>query len=90
MLGRLRMSVDEALEQYSHFGTYVFGYARWFHERSILCAPWRSKYSSDRTTQALLDIISYKLNKEREPRISYYQLSNESLASPEHQTRTYV
>ena len=90
MLGRLRMSVDEALERYSSFGTYVFGYARWFHESSVLYAPWRSKYSSDRAAQALLDVISHKLNKEREPRLSYYQISNEPFASPEDQTRTYV
>ena len=88
MLARLRMSVDEALEQYSKFGTHVFGYARWFHERSVLYTPWRSKYSSDRATQAVLDVINDKLNREREPRLTDHEIYNVQLASPEYQTRT--
>ncbi len=82
------MSVDEALQQYEYFGTHVFGYARWFHERTVLWTPWRSKYSSDRMVEAIMKVTNDKLNRERNPRLTEHEIYNVPFASHESQTRT--
>ncbi|ENH67820.1 Calcium-independent phospholipase A2-gamma [Fusarium oxysporum f. sp. cubense race 1] len=63
MLGRLRMSVDQALDTYKAFGNAVFGKPRWFHERSFLCEAETEplKYREDRTRTIA---ISWAINKE--------------------------
>lgn len=60
MLGRLRMSVDDALAQYTQFGNEVFGKARWWHERSILWYP-RAKYPTRKVRAAFQRIIMERL-----------------------------
>ncbi|KAH8894138.1 FabD/lysophospholipase-like protein [Thozetella sp. PMI_491] len=61
MLGRLRMTVDEALEKYTEFGNAVFGRVRWFHERSALWWP-RAKFASRKTRAAFQKIVFDKLH----------------------------
>ncbi|KAF5648464.1 calcium-independent phospholipase A2-gamma [Fusarium tjaetaba] len=58
ILGRLRMSVDEALDTYKAFGNAVCGKPRWFHERSFLWYP-RAKFSY-RKTQAVFQEVVYQ------------------------------
>ncbi|KAJ3530581.1 hypothetical protein NM208_g9266 [Fusarium decemcellulare] len=64
MLGRLRMSVDEALDEYSEFGNAVFGKSRWFHERSLLWYP-RAKFSCRKTREAFQGVVLRNLRRER-------------------------
>ncbi|KAM0199319.1 hypothetical protein ACHAPQ_011244 [Fusarium lateritium] len=65
MLGRLRMSVDQALDTYKAFGNAVFGKPRWFHERSFLWYP-RAKFSCRTTRAAFQDVIYQTLRRERD------------------------
>lgn len=89
MLGRLRMSVEEAQQAYVTFGTSVFGHSRWFHERSVLFFP-RSKYATRKLRKAILAVIREKLNKDRTQPLVDYKIEHEPLESPEHMCRTYV
>jgi hypothetical protein len=89
MLGRLRMSVEEAKQAYITFGTTVFGRGRWFHERSILFFP-RSKYSRRKVKRAILTVIRDKLNQGRTQPLVDYIIEHEPLESAEHMCRTLV
>ncbi|KAM0491744.1 hypothetical protein ACHAP8_010373 [Fusarium lateritium] len=62
MLGRLRLSVDEALDTYKSFGNAVFGRPRWFHERSLLWYP-RAKFSCRKTRAAFQEAIIKALER---------------------------
>ncbi|KAF4458112.1 Calcium-independent phospholipase A2-gamma [Fusarium austroafricanum] len=64
MLGRLRMSVDQAMDAYKDFGNAVFGKPRWFHERSILYYP-RAKFSCRKTREAFQMVVLQSLQRER-------------------------
>ncbi len=63
MLGRLRMSVEEALQQCQSFGTAVFGKSRWFHERSVLFYPKSGKPYSQKYILIYFIILLDKNNK---------------------------
>lgn len=89
MLGRLRMSVEEAQQAYTVFGTSVFGHGRWFHERSALFFP-RSKYATRKARRAILAVIRDKLNQGRIQPLVDYKIEHEPLESPEHMCRTFV
>ncbi|KAK2780857.1 hypothetical protein FQN53_000924 [Emmonsiellopsis sp. PD_33] len=88
MLGRLRMTVDEALDHYRTFGNQVFGKARWWHERSILYCP-RAKFSSKRARIAIKKVILAKLQQDN-PKADYLHAATEQFRSPSDQTRTIV
>ncbi|KAF5626091.1 calcium-independent phospholipase A2-gamma [Fusarium sp. NRRL 52700] len=64
MLGRLRMSVDQALDTYKSFGNAVFGKPRVFHERSYRYYP-RAKFSSRKTHEEFQKIIYEALQREK-------------------------
>jgi hypothetical protein len=89
MLGRLRMSVEEAQQAYVTFGTSVFGRSRWFHERSVLFSP-RSKYATQIIRKAIISVIRDKLNEDRTQPLADYRIEHEPLESPEHMCRTYI
>ncbi|KAF5563172.1 calcium-independent phospholipase A2-gamma [Fusarium napiforme] len=63
MLGRLRMSVDEALDTYKAFGNAVFGKPRWFHERSFLWYP-RAKFSCRKTRAVFQEVVYQTLRRD--------------------------
>jgi hypothetical protein len=88
MLGRLRMSVEEALANYLTFGRSVFGQARWWHERSILYFP-RAKYPSRKIRGALVEVIYNKL-KQNDDKMTPWRAKHEPFKSREDQTRTRV
>ncbi|KAI1063832.1 hypothetical protein LB506_005398 [Fusarium annulatum] len=69
MLGRLRMSVDQALDTYKSFGNAVFGKPRRFHELSFPYWP-RAKYSCRQTREAYQKIIYDTLQRERNVRFA--------------------
>ncbi|KAI0384264.1 acyl transferase/acyl hydrolase/lysophospholipase [Hypomontagnella monticulosa] len=73
MLGRLRMTVEEALSQYKEFGNAVFGKARWWNERSLppLWFP-RAKYASKKARAAFKKIIYNKMVKENRKLFPYH------------------
>jgi hypothetical protein len=56
MLGRLRMTIAEAMSQYTWIGNHVFANPRWFHTRSLLWWP-RPKYATAKMRQAVLEVI---------------------------------
>lgn len=90
MLGRLRMSTDEALSKYVTFGNAVFGQARWWHERSILWFP-RAKYPLRKIRSAILTII-YERLKQQDSKMTdqraYEKAKSEPFESPDYKTRT--
>lgn len=57
MLGRMKMSVDGALEVYERFGSQVFGNPRTMHIRSILWRP-RSKYNHRTFLGVLRNVVA--------------------------------
>ncbi|KAG5782191.1 hypothetical protein H9Q73_004167 [Fusarium xylarioides] len=57
MLGRLRMSVNQAIDNFIDFGNTVFGRPRLFHHRSSYFTP-RAKYPAANVHRALQKIIS--------------------------------
>lgn len=85
MLGRLRMSVDQALDTYKSFGNAVFGKPRRFHELSLSYWP-RAKYSCRQTREAYKKIIYDTLQLERECDPS--EVETEQLKYREDRTRT--
>jgi hypothetical protein len=82
------MSVEEAQQAYTVFGTSVFGHSRWFHERSVLFYP-RSKYATRKLRKAILAVIRDKLNKGRTQPLVDYKIEHEPLESPDYMCRTY-
>jgi hypothetical protein len=87
MLGRLRMSVDEALSQYTEFGNAVFGQPRWWHERSALFFP-RAKYPVRKVRGAVLKVIHDKLLQKDSATTAWQATYDERFSSQEDQTRT--
>ncbi|KAF5250911.1 hypothetical protein FANTH_3965 [Fusarium anthophilum] len=85
MLGRLRMSVDQALDTYKSFGNAVFGKPRQFHELSYSYWP-RAKYSCRQTREAYKEIIFNALQLEKECDPS--EVETEQLKYREDRTRT--
>ncbi|EXM15503.1 hypothetical protein FoTM2_016595 [Fusarium oxysporum f. sp. vasinfectum] len=85
MLGRLRMSVDQALDTYKAFGNAVFGKPRWFHERSFLWYP-RAKFSCRKTRAAFQEVVYQTLRRERDCFPS--EAETEPLKYREDRTRT--
>lgn len=55
MLGRLRMPVNQAKEQYERLGNYIFGSPKTFHYRSLRFAR-RCKFSATRLAFAVNDV----------------------------------
>ncbi|KAI1774593.1 acyl transferase/acyl hydrolase/lysophospholipase [Hypoxylon cercidicola] len=85
MLGRLRMSVDEALKQYTVFGNEIFGRPRWWHERTVPLWYPRAKYSTRKTREAFKKIIkdSLKMGNNGQPDVEPFKYR-------EDRTRTIV
>ncbi|KAI9766129.1 MAG: hypothetical protein M1839_005024 [Geoglossum umbratile] len=88
MLGRLRMSVGEALEEYKDFGNAVFGSPRWCHEKSLLWLP-RSKYATRKLRGALLKVIGNSLRRE-DPGVRQWRAETERFLSPDYRCGTMV
>ncbi|KAK8029775.1 hypothetical protein PG993_011066 [Apiospora rasikravindrae] len=63
MLGRLRMSVSQALANYERFGNDVFGKARLWHGTSPFWYP-RPKYSTTKTETTIKAMITEQLGLE--------------------------
>lgn len=57
MLGRLRMGVDECLEEYRNLGGDIFGHPRWFSMRGPLLFPGREKYDGRRLQAAVEKVV---------------------------------
>ncbi|KAF5972829.1 hypothetical protein FBULB1_8557 [Fusarium bulbicola] len=84
MLGRLRMSVDQAMDTYKSFGNAVFGKPRVFHERRFLYP--RAKFSSRKTRAEYQKIIYEALQREK---VCFYSEAEvEPLKYREDRTRT--
>lgn len=93
MLGRLRMTVDEAIDQYTYFGNRVFGKPRsaWIRAPALF-KP--AKYSSKKARRAIKHVIAEGLqteSSERGPLSQFrFEARNEPLKTREDRTRTYV
>jgi hypothetical protein len=62
MLGRLRMTVQQAKDQYKVFGNAVFGKPRAVHARSLAWWP-RPKYSTTKKKEAIHEVIGPALRR---------------------------
>ena len=82
MLGRLRMNVDDCIEEYETLGGKVFGKSRWFHLRSIppLWLP-REKYNHE-----TLETVIQSLIDRRIPKIGHFP-GGKTFASDENRCR---
>jgi hypothetical protein len=60
MLGRLRMNVDECIEDYKRMGDLIFGRPRLFSMRGPLPAN-RSKYNHEKLKEAVEAIVNHRL-----------------------------
>lgn len=56
MLGRLRMGVDECLEEYETLGGDIFGHARWFSMRGPI-PSFKEKYNGRRLQDAVEKVV---------------------------------
>lgn len=66
MLSRLRMSVDDAMEEYENLAGYVFGHPRLFSIRPSLRRPiplLRDKYSGKRVVTVVNGVVKDRLSK---------------------------
>ncbi|KAI1477086.1 hypothetical protein K445DRAFT_8492 [Daldinia sp. EC12] len=88
MLGRLRMTVDEALRQYETFGNNVFGKGRRCHIRSRFWFP-RAKYSSEKAMLAFREIIHKSMTRNGQI-LPEYQAEMELFPYRADRTRTVV
>jgi hypothetical protein len=60
MLGRLRMSVDDCLNEYYNVGGDIFGHPRRaFHMRSPLFFPFRHKYPGKLVEETVKKVIAH-------------------------------
>ena len=85
MLGRLRMSIDDCIEEYETLGGKVFGRSRWFHLRSI--PPFwlpREKYNHE-----TLESVIQSLIERRIPKIGSFP-GGKTFAFDENRCRVYV
>lgn len=64
MLGRLEMSVQQAIEQYDVVGDKVFGKPRFLHTHWDLMNYWQPKFDSKCTEQAIQEVIKNGITKE--------------------------
>jgi hypothetical protein len=60
MLSRLRMSVDEAIEEYERLAGFIFGHPRIFSIRGPIPFP-RDKYSSKRVVEVVQHVVLSRL-----------------------------
>ncbi|KAL9115826.1 MAG: hypothetical protein Q9227_000194 [Pyrenula ochraceoflavens] len=63
LLGRLRLSVDDALEEYEKMGGFVFGHGRTFSIRGPLLFP-RDKYSEKRFVEVVKHAVNTRLPRQ--------------------------
>lgn len=85
MLGRLRMNVDDCIEEYETLGGKVFGKSRYFHIRSI--PPFwlpREKYNHE-----TLETVIQSLIDRRIPKIGQFP-GGKTFAFDENRCRVYV
>ncbi|OCL08373.1 FabD/lysophospholipase-like protein [Glonium stellatum] len=60
ILGRLRMGIDECIEEYEKFGGEIFGHPRWASIRGPI--PFlRDKYSGERLQNVIEDVVARRL-----------------------------
>jgi hypothetical protein len=55
MLGRLRMSVADCLQEYENLSHQIFGKPRWFSQRNLGFVPW-SKYDAKAMEKVFQDV----------------------------------
>jgi hypothetical protein len=60
MLGRLRMGIDECIEEYEKFGGDIFGHPRWASIRGPVPFP-RDKYSGQRLQKVVEEVVARRL-----------------------------
>jgi hypothetical protein len=60
MLSRLRMSIDDAIEEYEHLAGYIFGHPRIFSVRGPIFFP-RDKYNPRRVVDVIEHVVSTRL-----------------------------
>ena len=63
MLGRLRMNVDDCIEEYRTLGKEVFGHSRLFHLRSFPCFWPREKYNHKTLEGVIQGLIDRRIPK---------------------------
>jgi hypothetical protein len=56
MLGRLRMTIDECIEEFVKVGNNVFGKPRWFSVRVPLFFP-RDRFDSGKLENVMKDLV---------------------------------
>ena len=85
MLGRLRMSVDDCIEEYETLGGEVFGTSRWLHLRSIppLWLP-REKYDHRKLESVIQSLVDRRI-----PKIGRFP-GGKNFAFDENRCRVYV
>lgn len=66
MLGRLEMSVQEAIDQYDIMGCSIFGRPRFLHSSLKVANYLQPKYSSKKTEAVFKDVISNGIGEELE------------------------
>lgn len=64
MLGRLRMGIDQCLEEYETFGGEIFGHPRWFSMRGPL-PSLKEKYDGRRLRKAVEDVVEHRSSPEQ-------------------------
>ncbi|KAF1849072.1 FabD/lysophospholipase-like protein [Cucurbitaria berberidis CBS 394.84] len=64
MLGRLRMGIDQCLEEYESFGGEIFGHPRWFSIRGPL-PSFKEKYNGKRLQRAVENVVENRSSPEQ-------------------------
>ena len=62
MLGRLRMNIDDCIQDYENFGSKVFARSRWCHLRSPLWFP-REKYNHKVLKEVVQNVVNARVPK---------------------------
>jgi hypothetical protein len=71
MLGRLRMSIKQCIDEYIRLGKDVFGKPRWFSVRGVVPLPIpRSAYGSVRLERWIKALVRKAIPDEAEPLFS--------------------
>lgn len=68
MLGRLRMSCDDAMQEYRDLSKLIFGYPRWASWRGPILWP-RPKYDEKAIQRAVDDVVKRRVSKETQRQI---------------------
>ncbi len=84
MLGRLRMNIDDCIEDYGTLGEKVFGHSRWFHVRTPLFFWFRDKYNHE-----ILENVVRGVVRERVPKAANFP-GGQKFAYDENRCRAYV